>query len=224
MNSVIKDVIEDLENNKSVLFSGTACQVAAINSMVNEKNKNNLYTCDLICHGVPSERVFKDYLKYLEEKYNKKIKEFVFRNKKFGWHSHIETIIFEDDTSVSLEFFKRLFYRHNILRPACYKCNYANKHRPADITIADFWGIDEVCPEFDDDKGVSLVIVNSEKGKEIFNKIKDDLIVINVSIDDCIKHTYTLNRPTPISDSREEFWKDYENNSFDFLLKKYASE
>ena len=183
MNNTIKSVISDLKDNKKVLFSGTACQVAGVNSVAKE-NTNNLYTCDLICHGVPSERVFKDYLKYIEEKYNKKIKEFIFRDKSFGWHSHIETIIFEDGTKISLEYFKRLFYRHNILRLSCYECNYANTHRPADITIADFWGVDELFPEFDDDKGVSLVIINSEKGKKLFNKVKDRLEVINVSIDD----------------------------------------
>ena len=176
-----------------------------------------------MCHGVPSELIFKEYLKYIEQTKNKKIKKFIFRDKKFGWATHYETFIFNDDTEISTTYFKNLFYGHHILRPSCYNCNYANTHRPADITIADFWGIDEIKPEFLDKNGVSLVIINNEKGNELFDNIKDDLRIIDCSVEDCIKHTYTLNQPTPITENRNEFWEDYKKEKFDYIIDKYAN-
>ena len=220
MKDTIRNVKKDILEGKKVLFSGTACQVAGVNKILGDKE--NLVTCDLICHGVPSNKIFREFLKYLEEKYNKKIKSFNFRDKKFGWESHWETTTFEDNSIISTQYFRNLFYRHNILRPACYKCNYANTHRPADITIADFWGIDEINPEFNDNKGVSLIIINSEKGRELFENVKQDLTIIPCSIEECIKHTYTLSKPTPISDERENFWHDYNEQDFDYIIEKYA--
>lgn len=222
MKNIIELVKKDLSNGKKVLFSGTACQVAGVKSCIPDKYQENLYTCDLICHGVPSPRVYKDFLRYIEEKEGKEIEKFNFRDKKFGWDTHFETIIFEDGSEISTEYFKNLFYGHNILRPACYKCNYANTHRPADITIADFWGIDKIEPSFYDKIGVSLTIINSQKGKKLFEDVKECLDVIKCSIDDCIKYTYTLNQPTPMSEERENFWKDYKNKNFEYIIDKYA--
>lgn len=222
MKDIIKNIQQDLENNKKVLFSGTPCQVAGVNAYVKDKYKENLYTCDIVCHGVPSELIFKEFIKYIEQTNNKKTKKFIFRDKRFGWATHFETFIFSDDTEVSTSYFRNLFYGHHILRPSCYNCNYANIHRPADITIADFWGIDEVNPEFVDKNGVSLVIINNKKGKELFENIKDDLKIIDCSVEDCIKHTYTLNQPTPITKNRNEFWDDYKREKFDYIIDKYA--
>lgn len=224
MNNTIEMIQQDLKENRKVLFSGTPCQVAAVTACINDKYRNNLYTCDLICHGVPSELIFREFLKYVELENDKKIKEFVFRDKRFGWDSHYETSIFEDKTEVTTQYFKNLFYGHDILRPSCYKCNYANTHRPADITIADFWGIENVAPDFVDKNGVSLIIINNEKGKELFDEVKKDLNLINCSIEDCIKYTYTLTKATPISENRERFWEDYKNEKFDYIIDKYASE
>lgn len=223
MNDIIKRVQKDLCDNKKVLFSGTPCQVASVNACIKDKYKENLYTCDLICHGVPSEKIFRNFLEYIQKINDKNIKEFIFRDKRFGWETHFETFIFDDNTEISTTYFKNLFYGHHILRPSCYNCNYANIHRPADITIADFWGIEEVNPEFLDKNGVSLVIINNEKGKELFDKVKNKLNIIDCSIEDCIKHTYTLNQPTPITENREEFWNDYKKEKFDYIIDKYAT-
>ncbi len=223
MGDIIKKIKKDLQNNKKVLFSGTPCQVAAVKSCIPEKLQKELYTCDLICHGVPSEKVFKDFLNYIEQTSGKKIKEFNFRDKKFGWAPHYETIIFEDNTNLSTQYFRNLFYGHNILRPACYKCNYANTHRPADITIADFWGIENIAPEFLDEIGVSLAIINNEKGKKWFESVKIDLEIIDCKVEECIKATYTLNQPTPKSETREEFWEEYKKKDFKYIIEKYAT-
>lgn len=222
MNDIIKKVRQDLKDNKKVLFSGTSCQVHAIKVSVSEKYQKNLYTCDLICHGVPSKKIFEEFLRYIEKISGKTIKEFNFRDKRFGWATHYETSIFEDGTELTTQYFRNLFYGHNILRPACHKCNYANIHRPADITIADFWGIENVAPEFLDRKGVSLTIINNEKGKEWFEAIKGKLQTIHCSLEDCVKYTYTLNQPTPEAETRDEFWQDYKTKDFDYIIEKYG--
>lgn len=222
MENIIDQVKKDLLDGKKVLFSGTACQVAAVKKVIPEKLQEKLYCCDLICHGVPSTRVYRDFLNYIEETEKKKIKEFNFRDKSFGWSTHYETMIFEDDSKISTQYFRNLFYGHNILRPSCYKCNFANTHRPADITIADFWGIDELDPNFYDEIGVSLLIINNQKGKEIFENIKEELKTINCSIENCIKYTYTLSNPTPEAPTRKEFWEDYNTQDFKYIVEKYA--
>lgn len=222
MNDIIKKVQKDLSDNRKVLFSGTACQVHAVKESIPKKYNDNLYTIDLICHGVPSKKIFEEFLKYIEKISGKTIKEFNFRDKRFGWRSHYETCIFEDGTELTTQYFKNLFYGHNILRPACHNCNYANTHRPADVTIADFWGIENVAPDFQDKKGVSLTIINNQKGKQWFEAVKSELHTVYCSVEDCIKNTYTLNQPTPEAETREEFWNDYKNKDFDYIIEKYG--
>ena len=94
--------------------------------------------------------------------------------KDFGWHDHVETLCFENGRVTSSQVFKELFYGHTVLRPSCYECPYKSVIHPGDITIADYWGIEKAAPEFDDNKGVSLVLVNNEAGEKIFEKVKRD--------------------------------------------------
>ena len=222
MQDIIKKVQKDLKEGKKVLFSGTPCQVAGVKTSIPDNYQENLFTCDLICHGVPSKKIFMEFLKYIETISGKKIKKFNFRDKRFGWDTHFETSIFEDGTEMVTEWFKNLFYRHNILRPSCYNCNYANIHRPGDITIADFWGVDEIAPDFYDKNGVSLIIINNLKGKEWFEAVKKDFNLVDCSIENCIKYTYTLNQPTPEGKHRKEFWEDYESIDFEKIIERYA--
>ena len=105
MKNIIKEIQKDLQEDRKVLFSGTPCQVAGVKSVISKKYQDNLYTCDLICHGVPSEKIFKSFLEYIESKTNKKIKKFNFRDKRFGWNSHFETSIFEDGTELTTRLF-----------------------------------------------------------------------------------------------------------------------
>lgn len=222
MGNIIEEIEQDLKDDKKVLFSGTPCQVAAVTSCIKDKYKDNLYTCDLVCHGVPSEAIFRDFLKYVEEKENKHIKEFNFRDKEFGWDTHFETSIFDDGTKKTTYYFRNLFMRLNILRPSCYKCNYASIHRTADVTIADFWGVDEVLPEMYDKTGVSLTLINTEKGKELFNEIKENLIYKECEISNAIKRNPNLSNPSSMPDTREEFWRDYFSKNFEYIIDKYS--
>jgi len=225
LNQIFKLVKQDLENGKLVLFTGTPCQVAGLNSFLANMDRNNLILVDIVCHGTPSPKLFQEYINYIEKKRKSKIKEFYHRAKDLGW-VHNEKIVYEnnknEDKSNLSQAWKNIFYSHLALRPACYNCPYTNTKRISDITIADFWGIEKFTPEFVDKKGVSLVIVNTKKGSEMFENIKKDIEYIEKNIDEAKEKNPNLVKPTDCPDNRERFWEEYEQNGIEYILKKYG--
>ncbi len=214
------DVLKDLQNGKKVLFSGTSCQIEGLLSFVPDKYKRLLLTIDIICHGVPSPRVLEDYLDWVENTYKSKCIEIDFRNKKkFGWDSHVETIKINSGKKINSKIYTRLFYSHLTVRPACYKCPYKSIYHIADITIGDYWGIDNAAPGFDDNNGVSLVLINNKKGKEYFFKCKENIDYVETKIENSLQTP--LIRPFDEPLNRYEFWSDYKKLSFDDIIIKY---
>ena len=109
------------------------------------------------------------------------------------------------------------------LRPSCNNCKYTNTDRPSDITIGDFWGIDKYDPNFSDDKGVSVILLNTSKGKQAFNNISNDIFYKARNIEEAINENPRLKRPTEtIKDKRKKFWNDYEIKGFEYITKKYG--
>lgn len=166
-----------LENGKEVLFSGTPCQVAGLNSYL-KKNYDNLLTMDLVCHGIPSPLVWEKYISEIAG--NKQIKKLSFRNKDKEWGSPYELLVLFKNNSkfkeqCSSNIFYRSFFEHLILNEPCYNCKYTNLSRQGDITIGDFWGINNFDTDLDDGLGTSLVIINSVKGEKIVKKNYDNL-------------------------------------------------
>lgn len=216
-------VEKDLNDNKYVLFSGTPCQIAGLQGYLKEKNvdTNRLYTCDLICHGVPSPNVWKDYIGFIENKFKKKVIQAEFRDKEFGWEAHYESfkLMGENKKRVTQEY-TNLFYKHIILRPSCSCCKFANMNRVADITLGDFWGIEKHNDSFNDNRGISLIFTNTRKGNKLFQDVKEKFEFFECNPQECMQPT--LQRPSKASVRRKEFWYDYERKSFDKLLKKYA--
>lgn len=169
---------EDLKNGKIVLFSGTGCQIAGLLSYLN-KDYNNLYTCEVVCHGVPSNKVWKKYREEKEHLENKKIVDLVFRDKSKGWSNNQYKITY-DDGSVEYEkstqqlfhagYLQGLFYR-----PSCGICRYASLPRVADITLADYWQYKGRFRTQDNDFGVSLISINTTKGTQLLKDISDYL-------------------------------------------------
>lgn len=207
------DILDALKKDKYVLFSGTPCQVAGLISYLTSKKVSleKLFTCDLICHGVPSPKIFKDYLNSLEKSFNSSIKTINFRHKENDYTQNIK-ITFENGKEYISNYFKndyfyKLFLDNVILRESCFNCKYANLDRVSDITIGDFWGIEKSISNFDDKNGVSLVLINSEKGKIIFEKLKDNFEYVETSEENCLQHN--LVSPTPKADNYDEFWKNY---------------
>lgn len=220
LGDTFKNVQKDLDAGKSVLFSGTSCQVAGLKRFLG-KEYDNLFCVDIVCHGVPSPVVWKKYLQWQEQRSRGKAIKVDFRNKKeFGWHAHIETVWFDNQKCVSSPVFKNLFYGHMILRPSCYECPYKSIMHPGDITIADYWGIEKAAPEFDDNKGVSLVLVNNEAGEKALELVKDKLVWKQTELKNSMQPP--LKAPFPKPENREQFWDDFQSKSFKYVATKYG--
>ena len=220
MNDTYKNVKYDLEADRKVLFSGTSCQIAGLKRYLG-REYDNLLCIDIVCHGVPSLKVWKTYLDWQTKKNQSKVKTVDFRNKReFGWRDHTETLYLENGQNVNSKVFTTLFYGHSILRPCCYKCLYKSVMHPGDITIADYWGIEKAAPEFDDNKGVSLVLINNENGNEVFDAIKDRIKWQETRLEDSMQPPLIAPFPEPMN--RRNFWNDFANRDFNYIAKKYG--
>ena len=220
LDSIFKQVKEDLKNGSLVLFTGTPCQTAGLSSFIGKKLRENLFLMDIVCHGVSAPFVWRDYLNYLERKEHMQITAVNFRDKrKFGWHSHVESFLFNNVYTYTYTY---TFYTHIMLRNSCGECPYTNTRRPSDVTVADFWGIEKtIAAEMGaDNKGCSLMLVNTEKGKQWFEAIKKNLEYKKVPIEDCLQPQ--LRHPSVLHPQRIAFENDYEKLGFEKTLKKYG--
>ncbi|MBR1374447.1 Coenzyme F420 hydrogenase/dehydrogenase, beta subunit C-terminal domain [bacterium] len=222
VGSAFQNVNKDLVSGKKVLFSGTPCHVHGLLCYLKSKRTStaNLITVDFICHGVVSPMIYNDYKMFLEKLYNRKIKHFNFRDKQFGWHGHVVTVKTNKSTIISEDYVK-LFYSHYALRESCYQCKYSNLNRVSDITIGDSWGIEKTNAEFDDNKGCSIIIINSLKGKNIFEETCVEFLYYSSEIHDFLQHN--LQKPTPRPELTDSFWEDYKNYGFEYSAFKYCN-
>lgn len=203
-----KEVKEALLNGQEVIFSGTPCQVNAMKHYLGNVDCSKLILIDIVCHGVPSVRVWKDYLAYYEKKKNGTVTKVDFRNKKkYGWAASKETI-YVDDKPYDDDLFINLFNSGVIERSSCFECPYKTINRVGDITIGDFWGINRVSKEFDDNKGVSLVLCNTDKGKAYYESVEYNLDSMKVDVKDCMQPALMLNNKIP--KDRSLFWIIYD--------------
>lgn len=214
---------EDLENGTLVLFTGTGCQVNGLKCFLG-KEYDNLYCVDVICHGVPSPALWRKYVEYVETKNCSKLVSVNFRCKDNSWSTsgtkEIDESHREIYTSKSNDPYMQMFLKNYCLRPSCYECT-AKLFKQSDMTIADFWGIKEVAPEMDDNRGVSFVLVRSEKGIKLFNSIQTIIISKKVTYEDGIKHNPAEYRSVTRPEQRETFFIDMNLLSFSMLKKKY---
>lgn len=215
-------VKNDLANGKYVLFSGTSCQIDGLSAYLG-KEYENLICVDIVCHAVPSKKIWTSFIELQEDMYGKCV-NIDFRNKNdFGWGAHIETLTFSKKgkkTTIDTETFRNLFYGNLISRPSCYVCPYKSIYHPGDITIGDYWGIDKAVPGFSDNKGVSLVIVNTEKGRTLFEAVKKNCIVKETKIEDSMQMPFIESIHRPVN--RDDFWEDYKKKDFRYIIKKYG--
>lgn len=221
---VYRLVQADLELNRLVLFSGTPCQIAGLYSYLN-KNYDKLITCDVVCHGVPSKTVFDKYIAEINAKFKDKAVSICWRDKRYGWGPNRVSIQFASGNEVITTSqenpYQKGFLDNLYLRPSCYECPYAKLPRVGDISLADFWGYEGRLNECNINEGLSLVIISSEKGQKIFNKIKDLCIIERVTEDyvrQRSRHAYIQ----PIyNNKRGKFYKEFYKKSFESLSKKY---
>jgi len=219
MRDAMKEALNDLKEGRVVLFSGTPCQVAGMKAVCPEKFRDNLLCMDIVCHGVPSPAVWNAYKEYMQKKYHGKITAVDFRNKRnHGWWEHIESVKIRG-VEVDSQIYKNLFYEHNILRECCYECPYKSLERQGDITIADAWGIAHAAPQFDDNKGVSLVLCSSEKGQKWLDLGLQECDFMECDIKDYMQDP--LKRSFEKPDNYEQFWRDYFTKDFADIVKAH---
>ena len=224
MNSCYKDVKKKLEDGRSVLFTGTPCQCAALKIFLRNVKTDNLVLCDVLGGGHVSPGFFKSYLNYSEKCKNDKTQGVCFRTKKLGWKQHhirvtLNHSIYEGARRDNEPFFS-LYLAKNIIRVSCFECAFASKERITDITLGDFWGI--VDKSIDDDIGISFIEVNTNKGAEILKNISDQLLTERRDINLAASKQINL-RTAPIKPKNyDEFWNCYVRNGGEYTLKKYS--
>lgn len=168
-------VQQRLKEKRWVLFCGTPCQTQAVKLFL-EEDYERLILVDLVCYGVPSPGIWKDYVRYLEKKRHGKMTDFSFRDKRARDHGHtcVYVINGEEYTgSLYQDAFCRMYFHNYTLRPSCYNCKFCTVDRDSDFTIGDFWGIEHVSPDMDDGMGNSIVLLHTAKAKEIWDQIQE---------------------------------------------------
>lgn len=222
-NHTFRDVKKSLDSGKQVLYSGTPCQIAGLKHFLKKEYKN-LLTVDFLCHGVPSPTLFKEYIKWLENRYQKKITNFQFRDKKKSWHLFNMLITFDDNSHHPIynieDYYFKLFLKNYTLQNSCFKCLYTRPQRISDITMADYWI--NLNNTKDDDKGISIAIINSEKGLDCFEQCKDSIKYHPIKREDVIKKYSYLNYPSPQPETYNSFWDDHKKLSLSDLFLKYV--
>lgn len=195
VNNNYSKVKEDLENGKKVIFIGTPCQVSGLKEFL-RKTYENLYLVDLICHGVPTQKFLHEQLELCKID-EKKIKKITFRNSS----GYMLSVYDVDDKLIYNEYsdgipYCREFLKGTIFRENCYNCKYARQERVSDITIGDFWGLDKTSKIYDDEKkGINQIIINTSKGMELLNKVKDKMILEERTIEEAKQKNGQLNSP-----------------------------
>lgn len=216
-----KQVRSDLQSGMPVLFSGVGCQINGLHCFLN-KHYDNLLCADVICHGTPSPKIWNMYVKDIEKKHGK-VKAVSFRNKQNSWE---DFGIKEEVNNNSLFYSKdddtymRFFLRNYDLRPSCYNCR-AKTYKTSDITLADFWGINAVDPSMNDSHGTSLILVRTEKGKEMLDQIRDQLVLKPVSYEDGVRSNPSEYSSVAKPEQRDTLFEDATVLSYPELVKKY---
>lgn len=216
-----------LKSGRKALFTGTPCQIDGLKSYLG-KFYSNLLCVDIVCHGVPSPGVWKKYVDYRQAKASSAAQRISFRRKDDGWKRYSVSFLFENNTeyrkTLDKDLYMRAFLKNVCLRPSCYACQFKTIHRQSDITLADFWGIDHMLPDMDDDKGTSLIFVNSKAGQAMIEQIADKMKFKEVDINEAVKYNSAAIKSVDTNSNREKFFEELHKLTFDELVKKYCTD
>ena len=223
MTNVFESLKSDVVSGMDVLFIGTPCQTASVKNFVTKEKLDvkKLYLCDIICHGVPSPRAFKDYISWLDSAEKNGVNKYYFRNKAVSWRgdsSAVETKKSEFIHNKNTSAFLNLYYSNNITNDACFDCRYTSQDRVSDLTISDFWGIENDNPEFEDKLGVSMVMVNTSKGKALFDMLDGETAVANIEN----AKQPQLKQPPSKPQGYDVFWQNYKKNGIEYAIKNFG--
>lgn len=213
VGNAYRQVEKYLKEGRWVLFSGTPCQIAGLYRVL-KKEYMRLITVDFVCHGISSPQVLEKYLK--ERGNGKRISEIVFRDKTEGWNKFSMKIKWEDHTvsraSMEEDLYLQSFLKNLNLRSSCFSCKFRKIHRRSDITLGDLWGADEVVNGWTEDLGYSLILIQSKKGKELLESIKEKIVAVPVELSQVMLHNASLTTSP---------WDEYSRDLFFKNLKKY---
>ncbi len=226
MEGQYREVRKLIKEGKQVLYCGCPCQIHGLYNFLG-KEYDNLVTCDFICRGVNSPKVFLRYIEMLEKQYGARATKIKFKAKKWGWHNFSLRVNFANGKEYCQDRWHDLFFIGylqvgSFTRPSCYDCRFKGFPQKADITLADFWGIEKIDQTMDQDKGTSLVMVNSQKGQELFDSIKKNIEWREFSMTDAKAGNPAMEsslKSVPVN--REAFFKDLDKMSFDKVANKY---
>ena len=223
MRGVMKQVKKDLKEGREVLFTGTACHVSGLYKFLG-KEYENLTTCDLICHGVPTPMLLQKYIEYLEKE-NGKVEKFYFgyydADEGYTWKNpRRERAVFANGQHSDRSEYIRMFSSNWCLRPYCHSCPFAKPERAADFTVGDFWYVEKYTDTFDISKGVSVLFANSQKAKDLMPEIKERALCEPADLNNVRKHQHNLNRPTKPNKRRSVIIKKLIKKDFMAAYKK----
>lgn len=228
---MLPQIKNDLRSGYVVVFSGTPCIVASVLKFVKNEGLpvEKLFTIEIICHGTPEKKAWKDCIAWTEKKFHSKIKKVNFRDKRIGWKYYPTSYLFDNGKEIidtyESQLYIRLFMSSLITNKGCFSCPFANMKRNADFTIGDFWGIEDVMPDFPVQKGVSLILSNTDKGNMIIGRIMHSIsegeFIRECKDDSFLNYQHNLNRPTEKPQNYDKFWDDYNNHGFDYIIKQY---
>lgn len=227
------DVKQFLENGRYVLFVGTPCQTAGLYTFLGAKHYERLFVVDFICHGVPSPRIFNDFIKSEQKKYASRIVSHRFRNKDRGWNQTGLQLgsysVFENGINVRrypavADPYMNGFLDDIYLRPSCYDCKFKCISKEyADLTIADFWGVNKVDSELNDKKGTSLILINTLQGDRLWNQVTENFYFKEVDFECATEKNSPLTKSAKLRENRKQFFDDYYANGYKYVEKKYMS-
>ncbi len=225
-NTVLGKIEDIVKQGKNIAISGSPCEIAGIKSLLKQKklNTETVVFIDIVCHGVPSPKLWRDYLDALEKTHDSKAISYTFRDKTKGWRGYHVRVQFENGTTIEetdeIDSFVNLFKDNLSLRESCYSCPYTTLSRCGDITIGDFWGIENIDPEFSDNSGVSLVFANTTKGSEIINEINKVLEHRFYSSRVVIQPN--LHKPSEVGMDNRKFWRLYKKRGYMAIRERFA--
>ena len=220
-----------LKKGRLVLFSGTPCQIQGLLNFLG-KQYDNLWTMDLVCHGVPSPKVFEKYKKYIEQRFGGHLTNYIFRTKRKGYNGKgyncanvtldTKSLIKTEEQNTYCRFMTKAFFAEICSRPICHQCYFKDKERASDFTVFDCWSVKKLAPQLADDLGTSLLVVNSQHGTKILEKMAEYCQMVPVDLDKAILlDGLVMLHSVPAHPRRHDFFADLDSLSVEQLTDKY---
>lgn len=225
LSGVYREIQKRLNEGAPVLFCGCPCQIAALRTYL--KNvPDHLYLIELVCHGIPSDQMLQSYIAMMEKRYGSRLTELKFRDKTFGWHRSAVRMQFENgkvySKPITCDAYMNGFLRGSTLKEACYTCRYKAGSTGCDLLLGDFWGAEKELPGFDDNTGLSGVLVYTDKGRRLMRSL--DVDSRQIAPDAIIHNNKNITESTARNPLRETFFSFAESSGTEKAIKKYFEE